>query len=149
MRSAFSEVYNNASIPAGGSYFYPDFLICEKGLFIDVEIDEPYVGNDGTPIHYVDNQYGFCTSVDKERNDYITSQGFEIIRFSEEQIFLHPQECIIVIKDYISSILSGCQPNVKQKNSSGKMDQRTSFKMGLSTIPLYLCPSGVTEFNYE
>lgn len=112
----FLEVYNDASVPAWNSFYYPDLLICEKGLYIDVEIDEPYAGNDGTPIHYVDTKYGICTSVDEERNDYFTSQGFEVIRFSEEQIFLHPQECINIIKEYVSSVLSGCKPNIEQNS---------------------------------
>mgnify|MGYP000030785806 FL=1 len=37
----FSNIYNNARVPVGNSFYYPDLLICEKGLIIDVEIDEP------------------------------------------------------------------------------------------------------------
>lgn len=112
----FSDMHNNACVPVGKSFYYPDFLIYEKGLLIDIEIDEPYAGNDGTAIHYVDNKYGICTSIDEERNDYFTSHGFEVIRFSEEQIFLHTQECINVINKYVSSVLSGCKPKIEQKN---------------------------------
>lgn len=112
----FSNIYNNARVPVGNSFYYPDLLICEKGLIIDVEIDEPYAGNDGTPIHYVEDKYGIWTSADENRNIFFTSHGFEVIRFSEEQIFLHPQECLDIIKEYVLSVLSGCVPKVEHRN---------------------------------
>lgn len=97
-------VYTNRKIAVGSKYYYPDILIEEDGLYIDIEIDEPYVGNDGTPIHYLETNYGILESVDVKRNEFIAKSGFEIIRFSEEQIFLHTDECLDFIRAFIESI---------------------------------------------
>lgn len=94
----------NKKIKVGNHFFYPDILIEQQGLLIDIEIDEPYIESDGTPIHFVDQ---YLTSVDNDRNTFFTQQGFEVIRFAEEQIFLHPNRCIGVIKEYIEQTLSG------------------------------------------
>ena len=104
------DILINQKIPAGNKFFYPDILIKCDGLYIDIEIDEPYSGADGTPIHYVDNHYRLSESIDQSRNEYISSKGFEIIRFSEEQIFLHTDDCINYIECVINSI----------KNASGE-----------------------------
>lgn len=98
------DVQIRQKVPAGNKFFYPDILIICDGLYIDIEIDEPYSGADGTPIHYVDNHYILSESIDQRRNDYISSKGFEIIRFSEEQIFLYTDECINYIEHFINSI---------------------------------------------
>ena len=96
-------VYVNKKIPVGDKYYYPDLLLECDGLYIDIEIDEPYAGNDGTPIHYVEEEYGFVECVDDDRNEYLTDMGFEVVRFSEEQIFLHVDECF----DYLNNLLEG------------------------------------------
>lgn len=94
-------------IKVGSTYFYPDILIESNGIYIDIEIDEPYAGNDGTPIHYMKKDYVLVHSIDEDRNNYFTSKGVEVIRFSEEQIFCHTEECINVIEAYISSLING------------------------------------------
>ena len=116
MSSNFDEVYADACIPVGEKYYYPDILLVVGSLYIDIEIDEPYAGNDGTPIHYYTSNYGLSISVDHERNDYFTECGFEVIRFSEEQVFLHSDDCIDFIKKFVKNIMSTngdltCNPN--------------------------------------
>ena len=100
-------VLADQKIPVGSKYYYPDVLIVKDNLYIDVEIDEPYSGNDGTPIHYLEEVYGIKESVDTERNEYLSKMGFEIIRFSEEQVFLYPQECLHFIESFLSNIDKG------------------------------------------
>lgn len=97
----------NQKIPVGSKYYYPDILLIKDNLYIDIEIDEPYSGNDGTPIHYLEDLYGIKESVDTERNEYLVKKGFEIIRFSEEQVCLYPHECFRFITSFISSIVKG------------------------------------------
>lgn len=102
----FDEVYSDVKVPVGNTAYYPDFLLIVDSLFIDIEIDEPYAGNDGTPIHYYTSDYGLVESIDEDRNNYMTDSGFEVIRFSEEQIFLHSDECINYIKNVVNCIKS-------------------------------------------
>ena len=97
-------IHVDKKIEAGSKFYYPDILIEKCGLYIDVEIDEPYSGDDGTPIHYLD-KYG--QSIDEKRNACFISQGFEIIRFAEEQIFLYPEDCVTIINKFIDLILEG------------------------------------------
>ncbi len=77
--------------------FFPDFVVYDKNnnLFIDIEIDEPYVGSTGDPIHY-------DMSSDKKRNQIFSEQNWVVIRFSEEQIIKQPNECCLLIKDVLS-----------------------------------------------
>lgn len=118
-------------IKAGGGFFYPDILIEWSGIYVDIEIDEPYAGNDGTPIHYIKEEWGFPTSIDEKRNEFFTKNGFEVIRFSEEQIFRTPNNCIQLISDFIEAILQG-RKYVLPENSNFKTDKWTyeeSMKM--------------------
>ena len=101
------EVLDNQKIPVGAKYYYPDIIIICDNLYIDIEIDEPYVGSDGSPIHYLEEEYGLLFSVDIKRNDYMINHGWEVIRFSEEQIFLHTEECIKIVDNVISAIKEG------------------------------------------
>lgn len=94
-------VLKDRKIPVGNTFYYPDLIVKVGRHFIDIEIDEPYVGNDGTPIHYI-KDYGY--SIDDERNAFFIKNGFEIIRFAEEQVFLHPNECVAFISQFIDSL---------------------------------------------
>ncbi|MBC7572140.1 MAG: hypothetical protein H7319_20785 [Spirosoma sp.] len=90
------------SIP--NSNYLPDILIeCikrrETVLYIDVEIDEPYIGSSGLPIHYTN--FG---NDDKKRDDFFLKNNWIVIRFSEEQVVKYPKECC----KYILSIILSC-----------------------------------------
>lgn len=101
----FDSVYTDHRVSVGNSYYYPDFIIEEENLTFDIEIDEPYSGNDGKPIHYIDSKYGislYC--IDEERNEWFTSHKWIVIRFAEEQIFKDPQVCVEFIKSFISEL---------------------------------------------
>lgn len=91
------DIYVNKKIPVKDSFYYPDIIIVNNNIYVDVEIDEPYAGNDGTPIHYINLLYGMDQSVDKDRNEFMTKHGWEVVRFSEEQIFKYPERCLDVI----------------------------------------------------
>ncbi len=79
--------------------YEPDIAIVEKnynkGLRIDIEIDEPYSAIDRKPIHYIG-----CG--DDYRDRVFNHFGWLVIRFSERQVFLEPDECI----SYIQRIMS-------------------------------------------
>lgn len=103
------------------SVYYPDILIVFDNLYIDVEIDEPYVFEDGKPIHYVrkiNDDYYYSTSyVDANRNyEFTVYLGFEVVIFSEEQVFRHTDECVEFIKRMITCI-KNAEPDVSCSKS--------------------------------
>lgn len=124
-------VYINKKVSVGSTYYYPDIICVINGLYFDIEIDEPYVGSDGTPIHYIENKYGILTeSVDSKRNEYMVEKGWNIIRFSEEQIFLYTNECIEYICSVVNSIIEGTEIiKIKDYFITKKWDKEQSHKM--------------------
>ena len=67
--------------------YHPDFVFYskEQGICIDIEIDEPYVGSTGEPIHFI--------GYDDYRDDFFIRNKWFVMRFTEKQIFLTPREC--------------------------------------------------------
>jgi len=70
----------------------------EKGAFISIEVDEPYVYHTGEPIHY---QGCKC---DTRRNDWVLFNDCVVIRFSEEQVVTAPNECCREIAKVIAQV---------------------------------------------
>ena len=68
---------------ADGGYTYrASILLCDrenKGVAIDVEIDEPYTLPDFTPRHYIED------SSDSLRDSLLTARGWAVVRFAEKQ----------------------------------------------------------------
>jgi hypothetical protein len=65
-------------------------------VFIDIEIDEPYIAGKDKPIHYGD--------IDDERNLFFTTHGWFVVRFAEEQIVRYPNKCIAFLESFIRYI---------------------------------------------
>lgn len=72
--------------------YEPDiaYIDAKKGIFIDIEIDEPYSGWERQPIHYK-TKYG---TIDDLRNNYFTERGWTVLRFSEKQVHEQPKSCL-------------------------------------------------------
>jgi len=108
-----SKIYPNLILPnrTGGRHFYPDFVYWdkEKNLLIDIEIDEPYIGKTGQPIHY--------SATDHQRNKKFIRNRWVVIRFTEKQIIKYPKRCCRVIKDVVAKVFG--------KNNINALD--TSF----------------------
>lgn len=83
-----------------GSY-YPDFIYVdnEKNVYINIEIDEPYVLDTNEPIHY--------EGIDESRNSFFMNMGFSIIRFSERQIYFYAEICVEHIDNIIRCMETG------------------------------------------
>ena len=76
-----------------------DFLIVHSsGLSIDIEIDEPYVGNTKEPHHCIDQ------GKDNIRNKFFTQNNWVVIRFSEKQAVKYPYGCCKVIAKVIAKV---------------------------------------------
>jgi very-short-patch-repair endonuclease len=83
------------------SDYTPDFVILCEGIYINIEIDEPYtsVGETKIPIHCSDD------AKNGERDDSFTSSNWCVIRFAEEQVLLEPAECCKFITDIIGVLI--------------------------------------------
>ncbi len=74
--------------------YLPDItLVLNSGIKIDIEIDEPYIGSSGKPIHYLHN------TKDYKRDSFFLSKGWIVIRFAEKQIIEDVDNCVAVIKN--------------------------------------------------
>jgi hypothetical protein len=122
------------------SGFYPDIVVEDKetGLLVDIEIDEPYIGSTGEPIHYIN-----CG--DEKRDKYFESNGWVVIRFAEEQIIKETEKCVdfvvyvveAIVKDKIDLgsmsfeelVLAFCSP---QKFSTPQWSKDDAHKMAFA-----------------
>lgn len=95
-----TKITNNLQLGYFENPYVPDFVYAdeEKKLFIDIEIDEPYVLNTGEPIHWL--------GVDDQRDMFFNNNHWLVIRFSETQIAHNPDNCCEQISILINHILS-------------------------------------------
>lgn len=80
--------------------YTPDFAYIDKelNLYIDIEIDEPYVYPTGAPTHFVG------AWKDSKRNRFFLAKQWIVIRFSEEQVICYPQSCCKTIVQVIAQV---------------------------------------------
>jgi hypothetical protein len=92
-------IYGGCVKMYNGREYYPDYIYVEedKGLYIDIEIDEPYTLKDYNPIHTIGDN--------KDRDDFFESQYWGVIRFSENQIRTHPNQCLALIEKFVENII--------------------------------------------
>lgn len=95
------EIQDNMCIPIIGTIqcYYPDLVLSWAGenIYVDIEIDEMYDIESGSPIHFI-------RSRDEERDVYLVEQGWCVLRISEEDVVKYPQELVQAIKNYLYSI---------------------------------------------
>lgn len=91
--------YDNLSVMVKGVAFTPDlaYINVAKGIFIDIEVDEPYAGYEKIPTHY---KVGNGT-VDDRRNVSFTERGWIVLRFSEKQIVEQCDSCLKYVYEVI------------------------------------------------
>jgi hypothetical protein len=76
-------------IPNWDGAYSTDFTISfpEIGIWIDVEIDEPYDYKTGNPTHCSDDER------DRNRNSFFLKNNWIVVRFSEKQVVRYPESC--------------------------------------------------------
>lgn len=96
--------------------YEPDlaYIDAKKGIFIDIEIDEPYSGLERKPIHYTIGNY----TVDDKRNDDFTERGWTVIRFSETQVYKQPQSCL----KYVYKLLHDMDTSIRMPHNLAAVD---------------------------
>ncbi len=80
--------------------YTPDFAYIDRelNLYIDIELDEPYVYQTGEPTHYLG------AWKDNNRDRFFINRGWVVIRFSEEQVICYPDSCCKTIAQVIAQI---------------------------------------------
>ena len=102
-------VLNDRHMPtSSNSYPYePDFILTnekdDKNIFINVEIDESYDGYSRTPTHEIGSN--------NNRDNFFTSRGWIVVRFTELQIHQAPEKCCAFLAQVIASIDPSYIPN--------------------------------------
>lgn len=110
------------SLHAAYNPLYPDFVLKDGNLLIDIEIDEPYVYSTKIPTHYY--------KYDEGRNYQFIMRDWFIIRFSEEQILRYPETCISYLKYFIESIKKGTAIELVEFKNLSEVDfNRKSWTM--------------------
>jgi hypothetical protein len=108
LQASFGDkVYNNLQLGYFENPYVPDFVFADndKKLFIDIEIDEPYVLENKEPIHYVGK--------DDYRDSFFLDNHWIIVRFSEDQIASNADDCCKQIENVILHILNNDKLQIK------------------------------------
>ena len=87
-------------IPDWDGAYSTDFTISfpSIGVWIDVEIDEPYDYKTSLPTHCADDER------DRNRNSFFLKNNWIVVRFSEEQVVRHPESCCKEIASVIQVV---------------------------------------------
>lgn len=90
-----SNFYDNLSLCIDGHRYQPDlaYIDAERGIFIDIEVDEPYNMGRKLPTHTIGN--------DDVRNGLMTQAGWTVLRFSERQCIATPKSVLRTVVDVV------------------------------------------------
>ena len=97
-RHRLKNFYDNQALRAGGHRYEPDlaYIDVERGIFIDIENDEPYTLGRRVPTHIAGR--------DDRRNSHFTEAGWIVLRFSERQCITSPASVVRTVMDVVRSI---------------------------------------------
>lgn len=81
-----------------GHRYEPDLAYIDeaRGIFIDIEVDEPYTFARRMPTHVKGN--------DDERNRQVIEAGWVVLRFSEQQALTMPECVVRTVMDVVRTI---------------------------------------------
>ena len=110
-------IREDVSVIIDGHRYEPDLVYIdkEKGIFVDIEIDEPYSGAHH-PTHYITSK---GIHKDARRNELFRKAGWLVIRFTERQIYCETKSCMKVLIDLLLNMnatesIPACLINVKE-----------------------------------
>jgi hypothetical protein len=122
MRHRLKGFYDNLILRVGGHRYEPDlaYIDEQRGIFIDIENDEPYTLGKRIPTHYLGK--------DDQRNSDITAAGWIVLRFSEKQLINTPARVVRTIMDVVRSIAPDIEmPRVLQNVQPVDTDPRWDY----------------------
>lgn len=87
-------------VKISGHNYEPDmaYVDVSRSFGIDIEVDEPYSVS-GHPSHYIDAD---GQDKDGQRNELFRQAGWWVVRFSEEMLFRHPEQCMRAISEVMT-----------------------------------------------
>jgi hypothetical protein len=89
------------NIPNYDYPFSPDIAYKIEGIYIDIEVDEPYYEKDGILYPY----HGYDEWQDQNRNEFFVERNWIVIRFSEEQVVKYPESCVKEVAKLVNQLL--------------------------------------------
>ena len=109
-------IFEDVSVVIDGHRYEPDLVYMdkEKGIFVDIEIDEPYSGAHH-PTHYITSK---GIHKDTRRNELFCKAGWFVVRFTERQMFCETKSCMKVLFGLLLKVnavesIPSCLLNVK------------------------------------
>lgn len=97
------KIYANLTlkIPGFSHPYTPDIAYIDRaiGLYIDIEVDEPYAYHTREVIHHDTSEKDF------NRNQFFVNKGWIVIRFSEQQVICYPDSCCKLVAQKIAQIM--------------------------------------------
>jgi len=117
--------YDNLTLTSRGHRYEPDlaYIDEQRGIYIDIENDEPYTMGKRTPTHYLGK--------DNQRNENVTAAGWIVLRFSEKQCIDSPARVARTVMDVIRSIAPDVEmprelQNVQPADTDPRWDHDTA-----------------------
>jgi hypothetical protein len=109
-------IREDVTVVIDGHRYEPDLVYInkEKGVYVDIEIDEPYSGAH-RPTHYITSK---DIHKDTQRNELFRKAGWFVVRFTERQMFCETKSCMKVLFDLLLRVnavesIPACLLNVK------------------------------------
>ena len=98
LRHRLKNFYDSTALHVPGHRFEPDLAYVDeaRGIFIDIEVDEPYTFARRIPTHAMGR--------DDERNRLVTEAGWVVLRFSEQQALTTPERVARTVIDVVRTI---------------------------------------------
>lgn len=90
---------DDVCVTIDGVRYEPDLVYINdsRGVYIDIEVDEPYSAK-GRATHFCGEN---GVPRDERRNIRFSSQGWHVLRFTEEQLFRFPDSCSRIIAELL------------------------------------------------
>lgn len=94
------DIREDVSVVIDGHRYEPDLVYIDKerGIYVDIEIDEPYSGGHH-PTHYLTSN---GSHKDTRRNELFRKAGWMVVRFTERQMFCETKACMKTLYDLLS-----------------------------------------------
>lgn len=92
------------SVPYRRQPYEPDIVLSDDqiGLYVDIEIDEPYDGCSRISTHTIEGN-------DDIRNIFFKESGWVVVRFTEKQVHQNCESCIQFLKFLLERLRRNCK----------------------------------------
>ncbi len=89
------------NIPNYDYPYSPDIAYKIDGIYLDIEVDEPYYEKEGVFYPY----HGYDEKKEQNRNEFFVERNWIVIRFAEEQVVKYPESCVKEVAKLVNHLL--------------------------------------------